>query len=327
MAPETASRVALLMRAFSELRPRDDRTRLAVAQILGFTLAAVPRARDEPTLPRYQNAPDHRAEAIAPLTSVTPYEAEPVVDETSAVIPSRLSISKLGREHRGSTQYLPENVRALPRGGRTASLDQVPSLLEPTWQRNIVVAAMSSSVEANELDTDRATEDMAQGQELRRLPKRRRDSLQVGSQLLVDAGPTMAPFSADRRALARIVRDAVGEGTTYVGVFRGTPLGGVGQNLHEPLKAYSPPAGGVVLLLSGLGAAAASSSSPLLDDEWLEFAERVRQKGRAPVVLSPYPIRDVSRRLRSAFTILMWSRSTTARDVRYFIGRSRRGSQ
>jgi hypothetical protein len=197
-------------------------------------------------------------------------------------------------------------------------------LLAPQSTRAILSLALSTRQEDGELDINRIIEHIVSGQPLTRIPRQPLRTLRVGIQLLLDRGQGLMPFARDQEHLLENILNVVGRDRVQQLRFADSPLWGCGPESRFTWGRYAPPTPGTpVVLLTDLGIA--GRRDPTIgapEDEWLEFAARVRAANCPLLAIIPYvDWRRWPTRLRRVMTILAWDRSTTVSKVRNTIGR------
>jgi hypothetical protein len=198
-------------------------------------------------------------------------------------------------------------------------------LLDPLWERGILIEAVGTPVAEGDIALLEAVERIARGEPLRDIPRDMVQSVSKGCQVLIDAGAGMRPFARDTRQLADAVRKAVGAYHTRVLTFVDSPLRGVLTETYDD-ETYAPPENGaLVLAVSDLCRGGPRSAIRQAEPaDWLKLARIVRDAGSALVVLNPYPCERWPAQVTERVPVVYWDRSTRAADVRRTRRRTRR---
>jgi hypothetical protein len=198
-------------------------------------------------------------------------------------------------------------------------------LLDPLWQRGILIEAVGIPLAEGGVAVLEAVELIARGKPLCDVPREKVQSVSKGCQVLIDTGAGMRPFARDTRQLVGAVRNAVGANHTRVLTFVDSPLRGVLTETYDD-EAYSPPGNGaLVLAVSDLcrgGPGSAIRQSEPAD--WLKVARIIRDAGSMLVVLNPYPRERWPAQVTEKVPVVYWDRSTRTADVRRTRRRTRR---
>ncbi len=317
-----------LARALVALRPGDDRTRAAVARVLGLGWAEPEGEESGGRGPRggAGQAADSELRRPAPGPPRPPSGSErddevPPADEigdekaTDEPIPTRLvrtrSIS------RRPPEWL-EQAEPLARPGDVvATPPELPPLLRPGRERGILSVAARTGVSEGDLDLERVIAAVARAEPLRAVPRRSVPTLARGVQLLLDRSDAMLPFQGDLRHLERAVRNFVGDDALEILSFVACPGRRAGSGSIRRWRPYFPdcaaPRGSRVLAVTDLGIGMpATGPSTAAPGEWLEFARRLEAAETPLLVLTPYPRERWPPALALSLSILSLSRATSA---------------
>jgi hypothetical protein len=207
---------------------------------------------------------------------------------------------------------------ALPRAREAGKpVAPLPGILAPLEGRGIYTAALSTRVDEGEPDLDRAVEELANYRPLRELPRLPLRTLRRGVQVLLDTGPSMAPYAADVHGLADELATLLSGSQMERWYFMRCPTRGVREGLRARGRAWPvPPRGMPVLAVSDFGIA------DNLDDEeaatiaeWRRFAADVRAEGHLLIGLVPFSPGRWPEALAEEITLIHWSERTIAASV------------
>jgi hypothetical protein len=221
-------------------------------------------------------------------------------------------------------QSLPQAPAPAPEPQRTTPPLLQP-LLDPLWERGILIEAIGTPVAEGDIALLEAVELIARGEPLRDIPREMMQSVSKGCQVLIDTGAGMRPFARDTRQFAGAVRKAVGAYHTRVLTFVDSPLCGVLTETYDD-EAYAPPENGaLVLAVSDLCRGGPGSAIRHAEPaDWLKLARIVRDAGSALVVLNPYPCERWPAQVTERIPVVYWDRSARTADVRRTRRRTRR---
>jgi hypothetical protein len=213
---------------------------------------------------------------------------------------------------------------AAPRGVSTGPVPS-PPLFRRNWQRGILQAATQLVEDSGEVDIPVLVRQSAARRALARMPRRLRPTLRHGVQVLLDTSRSMVPFQADQDQLLRGLQRLFPRSRCELFSFLESPSRGVIAADDVASVDYTPPdRPRVVLIVSDFGAAPArAEATPATVDEWLLFADRLRDAGCPFVALSPYPRERWPRALAQRADIIPWDRDTNVAGV----ARTRRNRQ
>jgi hypothetical protein len=259
-----------------------------------------------------------------------PFEvsAEPRL-EVQASMPAPLPTAE-GDSIRGEVniQPLPEGApgslppwhgaTALPRAGRGVSPPSAP-LFTPLKARALLTGLAARRAADGTLDMERLTAHLAIGALPPRLPQALAWCISGGLQVLVDDGPTMAPFKDDVAWLQQRLLSLLSAERILWLRFKGTPLRGCRQAGRRGRLEWRPvDQGQAVLVVSELGPLDAGAGVA----EWLGFAKVARQAGLSLRTLVPWPVHRLPPALADAMHPITWDRSTTVGMVRQQVARA-----
>jgi hypothetical protein len=214
-----------------------------------------------------------------------------------------------GRADRGGRTTLPRVDRA----ALSAVLPMEP-LIAPRSARSIAHLLLSRHAPEGPVDSEAAVGMLARQVVIREVPRRRRRTIRLGAQILVDRGDTMRLFARDVSWFVRLAGRLLGGQRLEVLYFVGSPLQGVARRPAGRRQPYRPPPVGTqILLLSDFGVPRFVDHPRRADRaEWETFLRSVSHGSTTPVGLIPTSPRAwpgwLTRRLR----LVPWDRSTTA---------------
>lgn len=302
-----------LARALKKLKPIDDKTRLAIAMVLGMHWET----------PEEIKPVAKRTSASKVAKSVAP-RSQPTFDRSPA--PRLLLASRMERtrtEEAAPSIYVPPLEASAPED-ETQSPPHDP-LFFPRWTRGILSAGLATRSELGPIDIDRVVRILSRGQCLRSFPLLSSPTLSRGIQLLIDRSEAMTPFIKDQIRLAKDISSVVGKDRVNTMRFVGCPGRRAGAGPERSWSRYEPPLPGVpVLLLTDLGI-----GRPQLSDErsgvaeWLKFAAQVKKAECPLLAFVPYAPARWPPTLMGEFTIIQWDRNTTAITVANRLKRER----
>jgi len=294
-----------LARAFAELKPTNEASRLAIASTLGMFWDP-----PKPTKVAVKPRPTHQRETL--------YERPSQHDIERLPTPPRVITSRL--DHTRSEDAAP-SILVPPLEASAAESDSQSPLHEPLffprWTRAILSAGLATNSEIGEIDIDRVVNILAKGHCLNKLPLLSTPTLTRGVQLLIDRSQAMTPFIQDQIRLHREILATVGSDRVTTLRFVGCPIRGAGAGSEPTWAPYEPPpTRAPILLLSDLGI-----GRPRLSDEragireWLTFIRLVK-KAKCPLLaFVPYEASRWPLALANQMSIIQWDRNTTAITV------------
>ncbi|HEU4888547.1 MAG TPA: hypothetical protein VFV49_11710 [Thermoanaerobaculia bacterium] len=204
---------------------------------------------------------------------------------------------------------------------------QPEPLLPRRSSRAILSTAMATRTETNQLDVHALLEGELRGEVPQSIPRRVVPSLARGIQVLVDRGPSAAPFDADQKLLIEQIR-AVG-GREMISVVALDPsrqfAAAAGDDeWSDYFTRYRPQPRVAVVLVTDFGIARVPFERTATTDEWLRFLARLRAGGNPVVAFVPFAPRRWPPLLRRYAAIVQWDRRTTVHSVRRALRRNLR---
>jgi hypothetical protein len=304
----------------------DPVTQRAIAAQLGFVEEAPPARPQEvvappATLPSTPHTPAQRPDAATG-------GAAPAVQERSRPRQEKPSLSySITRmtSNRGRPDWL-EHVLPLPppKSGGTTPPAPAP-LLAQRWSRAILSTAMSRDTVTNTIDVDAIVDLVSRGMPIRRVPRRIVPTLTHGVQLLVDRGPSAAPFLGDQELLIQQIRAVAGSDRVQVLRFepsRGFVAGGGSRRRWTDYFNLTPPVPGMtIVLISDIGITTVPHESNATPGEWQTFVARIGARGNRVIAFVPYAPSRWPRGLRGRLGMVPWDRNTSVQAVRRLLGR------
>lgn len=329
MSSFSYSRLADYFRAVAALNAEHDAAKQrAIAEVLGI---------EEPVAPARESTP------IAP-----PQPPEPKLVDSRAMAEKRDSVSKTQTESlRDSRRRKPvtfevRRVAARP-VERPAWLDEseflepprdtsaMPASPQPLLPRQssraILSTAMATQTETNQVDVQALLDAEAEGRMLLRIPRRIVPSLAHGIQVIVDRGPSAAPFDADQKMLIDQIR-SIG-GREMVSVVEIDPssdfIAASGKDeWGDYFSRYRPLPRVAVVIVSDLGIVRVPFERTANAAGWSEFIGRIRTGGNPVVAFVPYAPSRWPQSVRRLAALVQWDRRTTVQSVRRALRRSLR---
>jgi hypothetical protein len=190
-------------------------------------------------------------------------------------------------------------------------------LLDPLWERGILIEAAGTPSSEGGLVVLEAVERIARGEPLLELPRERIQSVSKGCQLLIDTGLGMQPFAGDCRQVTHSFRRAVGAEHTVVLTFVDCPTNGVMTANYVDHQYGAPENGAIVVALTDLCRGGPRSAIREAEpQDWLEVAKTIRDVGSSLVVLNPYPPERWPSEVVEQLAVVHWDISTRAANVR-----------
>jgi hypothetical protein len=279
-----------------------------IAALLGFTREA---PRELSVEPPQVPPPERRAAASAPQSAAPAVRpAEPASDDIGEPVDFDLD------RRPADPMPLPQAAAPAVERRRLAPLFLKP-LLDPLWERGVLIEAVGTRLAEGSIDVPAAVEAIARGTPLTRPPREIVQSVAKGCQVLLDTGVGMRPFGRDARQVVRAVRRAVGAAHTRVFTFVDCPTRGVLNETYND-EPYTPPNNGAaVLAVTDLCSGGPSSAIRQASQrDWLRIERMIRGAGSTLVILNPYPADSWPAILSTRLPILYWHRGTRAADVR-----------
>lgn len=305
--PQFLSEINLgdLARALAGLKPRNERSRLAIAMTLGMSWDLI-QPQKAPAKPKTKPV-RKKASKRSSQPDFEPLPAAP-----------RVITSKL--DHTTSDDTGPTiSVPPLAASGADDDSQSPPHepLFFPRWTRAILSAGLATNSEVGDIDVDRVVNILARNQSLKTWPLLSIPTLTRGVQLLIDRSEAMTPFIRDQIRLHKEIVATVGSDRVTTLRFVGCPIRRAGAGAEPTWSEYEPPMSRApVVLLSDLGI-----GRPRLgyeragENEWLKFIERVK-KAKCPLLaFVPYDEARWPPALASRMSIIQWDRNTSAITV------------
>ncbi len=285
----------------------------AAARLLGYQPTPAPKDRQDMRLDQRPLAEPPLPLDPAPSAPSAPSEQlevsfwQPIarwfLDETAGEEPSEDAATPAG----ASARRVP-----VAWSGRPATPPSWPSL-EP-WRRLLprLRGHIAEWSDGGELDVDAAIPGIAQAQELKRLPRRKRRRWGPAIQVIDDRSRRLTPFWRDQDQVcawlaALYPRDRFDHARWFDGAH--APIRHVGLDIDADYRP--PPPGTAVLVLGDLGVLAQDRRCVRL---WLEFGRRLRAAGCVPVALTPCPSARWPKPLRRVWRLVEWERRTARAD-------------
>jgi hypothetical protein len=312
--------------AMAELAPRDEATRDDLLRLLGLAgprpgetaVAAPGPERTPPPAPP-------GAGATAPSPAPRPSSAPAPV--RSEAVPATLVKSGTTTPVRPS--WLAASTRdVLARASAAATAPPPPPILAPVEARGIYTAALATWVREGDPDAGAAIRERAAGRPFREIPRTPLRTLRRGVQLLLDVGPSMAPFVSDVSSLERSLALLFGDGQIERLFFARCPTRQVRSGRRAPRRTWRAPSRGVPLLVvSDFGIVRPSQDDEAATPaEWRRFADAVRAEGHRIVGLVPFAPARWPPAVTEAVTLVHWSEHTIAGAVHRAVRESQRGN-
>lgn len=298
-----------LLRAHATLKLDAD-TESLVAALLGFRL-------------------QRRLDGGMPVVDVRP--PLPLADDSAHRVRDEPPPAAVASEPAAAPALLPFDLEHRQRPAWSVPVDPAPAepprpspprpepLFRRAWTRAIITAALTTGRKTRTLDVPSAVRSVAR-RDFSALECVCITTVARGCQLLVDFGPSMAPFAQDREDLVEGVRRVVGSESVAVLAFAEVLDDGVWTDAAPEPRAYVPPARGtLVAVATDLGIAFGRAASAR---RWRALAARLRTSGCPLVAFVPYPPRRWPQNLRGEIAIVQWDLACTAQAVRHARERS-----
>lgn len=301
------------LRALHTLTPDNPAEAKAILDLLGLR-ATAPADRTSPVPPAVYERTEEPAVTAAATGRPGPETTREPLGEDDTV-PFRLLTRSRG--NRGAAGRPVQLADPLPPWSPSPAVLFDPPLRRE-WTRGVLFASAAIPLDGHEVDVARAVQSMVTGVPPVRLPRRRRWSTRLGVQLLIDVGPGIAPYRADRNWLVTMLADVVGRETMTVLRFAGCPTLGAGRGARSSWREYEPPAAGVpVLVFSDVTAFSPEIHTAL----WMEFADRVTRAGCHLVLVTPLTAASVPPPLRARVAVVQLDRRTVMAQARRAVAR------
>ena len=307
-----------LLLVFKALKPRDERTRAAIARVLGIAWG-----EEGSSLP----APEPSAEVENAPQRFPPNQ---IRDEPSLVAPKADAAKPdeaamplpIGVQPLSSTALQPDWLEqvtplAKPASGPGTRVLEPEALFRPQKAQSILAIALATQEPFGALDLDEIVAAVGRGAALSSVPRQAVLTLARGVQLLVDRGDGLLPFRADIKRVESKISRLVGPDALEVLNFACCPSRGVGRgprrNWADYFAHHRAPIGSRVICVTDLGIGhPAGAEIPAGPEEWLEFDARLRAAGCRLLVLVPYHRDRWPPELARRMSLLHWDRNTTA---------------
>ena len=243
-----------LLRAFGQLRPENEQTQWAIADLLGA----------ERMDTSFQKEPE-RKDRLKP--DIEPDLSRPFTDSGGS------GGSQSSRSIKGIPSTLTPPVSA-PKGGVPVWLNKVSSLPPPStspipelpepeplflplWTRSILTAALAVMTEESPVDHYALVRTISQGKVVSRVPRLNLPMMAGNVQLLVDRSDGMMPFLADIDGIVQRCHDVTSDDRLSVLRFSGCPLRNAGKGPRHTWSTYirdhTPPPATRVVCITDLG--------------------------------------------------------------------------
>jgi hypothetical protein len=193
-----------------------------------------------------------------------------------------------------------------------------PPLFPPLRERALLAATARTMRDDGGIDVVAVVDAIAHLRLPRPLPRTRTPSLRGGAQLVIDAGPWMAPFTEDAAHLRSRLREVVGESLEELLVPALPPL--VRSPDAPDPRAWMPPRPRTaIVVVSDLGRVAERQGRTGGTTAWMAFLADMEAAGFAPIVLVPgrgasYPRGRLRRTL-----LLGWDRRARVLEIAQFV--------
>lgn len=300
----------------ARLRPRDGDILERILRHLGYVERPAALRGDAGRARTPSAADSSPAPRAKPLEQRRTMKEEPRASEARKPIRSQLEHESGAAE---APQWLHETVPyPVPADFRPAYRLPMEPLFDPRRSRALVQRMVSKSLPVGPIDVAQVVRRAARLAPLATLPRRPRDDLRMGVQLLLDIGPAMQPYAQDVAAFAAEVVSVAGHAGTEICCFRNAPLRGVippGGWLPEEYRLPAPGIPVIALTELGLAAVPGRTDMPPRPDEWLALAESLRRRQSPLTVLTPYPRHRLPAGMAAKMRILSWDRGLGVRGV------------
>lgn len=302
--------VGELLRVWHALGASDDATRRAIRDVL---------------LPDFEwCAPEQPPAPVPPPDPATPTPATPTLvrppppSEPEPVAPAPIDLAySVTPLHR--TDDRPLQLPGGPRLAADRNLAVPPEpLLDPVWARRVVGELMATDAPLGDIDLRRLVRTIAALQPLRRIPRKRRATLRLGAQVLLDRHASMMVFFNDQSALRHELEGIGGRERTSVLRCNGFPPTEIATLAAADWRPYAPPlAGTPVLVVSDLGMTRGMFPlSPASERAWDAFLAPLAAAGCRVCALVPCPPDRYPVFVRERVHLLLWDRKTRPSDAR-----------
>ncbi len=242
---------------------------------------------------------------------------------------TRLSLRLVAGARRSPPEWIHEVV-PLPRPGTAAAPPAPQPLFNRQWSRAILSTALAVPAEIDQPDVDAIVRSLVRGTPMPYVPRRRIPTLARGVQVLVDRGPTSAPFHHDQQVLTEQILAIAGR--DRVQILRFDPsndfAAGIGprRNWTDYFARWRPLRQVPIVLLSDLGLASLPLHEGVAQSTWLAFLCRLAALGNEIVAFVPYGPARWPPPLRRHLHLIAWDRQTKVQTVKRYL-RQRRGAR
>jgi len=305
--------------AMQRLRPRDAATRAAILALL--ELERPPEQPQASVGPWQANVePAQPSVPVPVLDEPPPVSNEPTGSDLDPDGPREnglaATVVPVGRLSVTPPEWSVPVAPFRPADGRAESVPASP-LFSPRHGRAILGASLATLRSGPELDVRTAIGVMTQRRRLERIPYRPVLTVRAGAQVLIDVGPSMAPFRQDVEHLLVDVRRLFGGLASVIDFSRCPGRGVRAWQSDARRRPWRPPmGGGAVLVVSDFGIVATSGDVEAASlSEWEAFARTVAVSGCVGVALIPFTPERWPPPLTRLLRCLHWSERTTARQV------------
>jgi hypothetical protein len=197
-----------------------------------------------------------------------------------------------------------------------ADKPSMPPLFQPAWQKTILTALMATS-RAMYPDIERMVELVARGAPVQPSPMRSRARQAAAVSVLLDSGEAMEPFAEDEKVLLDALRRFVPPASLTAMGFDNCPTHGVYAPEGGDWDEFVTPAPGtLVLVVSDLASGFHVRDERVGVEDWIFFFRSLETSGCPSIVLTPYPVNQIAPALRSAVTVALRDRGTTAASAK-----------
>jgi hypothetical protein len=308
--------IADVLRAYHALVPAREEDKRAIAELLGFSLAA-PMVSVAAVPPEEAPPPRDPARELQPRrqSSVPP---APISRAGASAAGMDFTVSGPQRRLQGPVPWSEVRDELGSPQAPVVPIEAEP-LFEPRWSRAILSTALGVQAPIGRVNIREIAEEIARGRPLRRLPRLPGHALAPFVEVLLDVGDSMMPFMQDQGQLISALQKVAGADNMRVLKFTGSPLSGAGTDADEVWPEYSFPARGTsVLLLTDFGIGhPTTTNTRARPQEWRQFAAELRRRKIGCTAFVPYPRSRWPRELTRGFRTVEWDRTTTAGSVKF----------
>ena len=329
MSSFSYSRLADYFRAVAALDAgHDTEKQRAIAEILGLEESIAPVR--ESTSVEFEPPPEPKRDDATPAQSrrdaVTAAPSESRRDQRRRK-PVTFELRSMSPRSFERPAWLSESEILEPPRETSATPAPPQPLLPRQSSRAILSTSMATLTETNQIDVQALLDAETEGRTLLRIPQRVVPSLAHGIQVIVDRGPSAAPFDADQKLLIDQIR-SIG-GREMVSVVEIDPssdfLAVCGKDdWGEYFPRYRPLPRVAVVIVSDLGIARVPFERTASAADWSQFIGRIRSGGNHVVAFVPYAPSRWPPSVRRLAALVHWDRRTTIQSVRRALRRSLR---